>query len=72
VAKQRIVYIILALFLGGLGIHNFYAGYTGKAISQLLVVLLTGWLLLPLLVVGIWVLVEICTVDRDSEGVLFT
>ena len=26
---------ILALFLGTLGIHNFYLGYTGKALFQL-------------------------------------
>lgn len=25
-AKSRVVCILLALFLGGLGIHNFYAG----------------------------------------------
>lgn len=71
-AKQRIVYILLAIFLGSLGIHNFYAGYTNRAVTQLLLILLTGWLILPILAVGIWVLVEICTIDRDADGVLFT
>ena len=26
---------LLGIFLGGLGIHNFYLGYTGKAIAQI-------------------------------------
>ena len=26
---------LLGIFLGGLGIHNFYLGFTGKAIAQI-------------------------------------
>ena len=26
---------LLGIFLGGLGIHNFYLGYTGKAMLKL-------------------------------------
>ena len=70
-AKQRIVYILLALFLGTLGVHNFYAGYTGKAITQLLITLLLGWLVLPLAAVGIWAIVEMCTVTKDASGKAF-
>ncbi len=71
-AKQRIVYILLGLFLGYLGIHNFYAGYAGRAIAQLLITLLIGWLGVPLLAVWIWVIIEICTVTHDANGVPFT
>lgn len=67
-AKQRIVYIILGLFLGSLGIHNFYAGRTGKAVTQLLITLLLGWLVLPAVAVFIWVIIEICTVTKDGTG----
>ena len=70
-AKSRLIYILLALFCGGLGIHNFYAGYTGKGLTQLLLVVLLFWLIIPLLVVGIWVLVEIVTVTKDAKGVPF-
>ena len=69
--KSRIAYILLALFLGGLGIHNFYAGYTGKAVAQLLITLLLFWLIVPILIVWIWVIVEICTVTKDANGVPF-
>lgn len=27
--KSRLAYILMGLFLGGLGVHNFYAGYNG-------------------------------------------
>lgn len=32
---------LLGLFLGALGIHNFYLGHKGKAITQLLITALT-------------------------------
>lgn len=67
-AKSRAVYVLLGLFLGGLGIHNFYAGYTGKAVWQLLLVILTGWLVIPLVVVGVWVIIEVCTTTQDASG----
>jgi TM2 domain-containing membrane protein YozV len=34
--KSRGVFILLALFLGGFGIHNFYAGHYGRGILQLI------------------------------------
>ena len=34
--KQWIVAVLLAFFLGTLGIHNFYLGYTTKGIIQLI------------------------------------
>ena len=66
--KSKIVYILLGLFLGNLGIHNFYAGYTGKAAAQLLRTCLIGWTGVGLLPVSIWVLVEIFTVKTDFQG----
>jgi TM2 domain-containing membrane protein YozV len=31
----------LGIFLGELGVHNFYLGYTGKAVAQLLITVCT-------------------------------
>ena len=72
VQRSRTAYIVLGIFLGALGIHNFYAGYSGKGIAQLLISLLTGWLIIPLIAVWIWVIVEICTVTKDAQGVAFS
>lgn len=68
--RQRIAYILLGVFLGGLGIHNFYAGYTGRAVAQLLISILSCGILS--LVSWIWAIVEICTVTTDAEGRLLT
>ena len=34
--KSRMTAGLLALFCGGFGVHNFYLGYTGEAVGQLL------------------------------------
>ncbi|MCX7013722.1 MAG: NINE protein [Candidatus Sumerlaeota bacterium] len=69
---SRLAYILLGLFFGLLGIHNFYAGHTVRGVAQLLITVFTGVFIFPLIVVSIWVLVEICTVSRDGEGRAFT
>ena len=69
--KQRVTYILLGVFLGTLGIHNFYAEYTGRGIAQLLITLLTGWLIIPYIAVAIWSIVEVCTINKDANGIPF-
>ena len=67
--KSRTTYIVLGIFLGALGIHNFYGGYTGRAVGQLCLTVLTlGYLGV---VSWIWAIVEICVLDKDSAGVPF-
>lgn len=66
--KSRLAYILLAFFLGGFGVHNFYAGYTKKAVWQLLLMILLGWTGVVALAVGIWIIVEMCTVAVSADG----
>lgn len=62
--KSKVVAAVLAFFLGTLGIHNFYLGYTSRAVCQLVLtiigyvtaILLIGFLFL--FCVGIWAFVE--------------
>lgn len=68
--KSRLIYILLAIFLGGLGIHNFYAGRMGSAVAQLLITLLSCGILS--LITLIWVIIDIITVRTDGEGRPFT
>lgn len=67
--KSRVAYIILALLLGSLGIHNFYAGYTGKGIAQLCITLISFGILG--IISAIRALVEAITVTQDASGVAF-
>lgn len=71
-AKSKIAAGLLAIFLGALGIHNFYLGYTGKAIGQLLLTVLSCGALS--FISGIWGLIEgilIFTgeIATDAKGV---
>lgn len=68
--KSRTTYIVLGIFLGGLGIHNFYAGYTGRAVGQLCLTVLTLGILS--IVSWIWAIIEICIVEKDSTGQRFS
>ena len=55
-SKSKLTAGLLGIFLGALGIHNFYLGFTGKALAQLLISVLSCGTLA--VVSGIWGLVE--------------
>lgn len=78
-AKSKMAAGLLAIFLGSFGVHNFYLGYTTKAVIQL-VCTIVG-ILLSCVVIGvfivmgisIWGLIEgimiLCgKIDRDGKG----
>ena len=70
-AKSKMVAGLLGIFLGAFGIHNFYLGYTGKALAQLLISVLSCGTLA--MVSSIWGLVEgimILTgsINTDANG----
>ena len=52
--KQWIVALLLAFFLGALGIHNFYLGYTTKGIIQLVLTITV----IGIFVSGPWALID--------------
>lgn len=67
VQKSKLTAGLLGIFLGGLGIHNFYLGYTGKAIAQIFLSLCFG-------VGAIWGFIEgiliLCgNIDKDANGI---
>lgn len=54
--KSKLAAGLLGIFLGGYGVHNFYLGFTKRALVQLLVSLLTCGVGAPFM--GIWGLIE--------------
>ena len=54
--KSKMAAGLLGIFLGCFGVHNFYLGYTGKAVGQLLITVLSCFFLSP--VSAIWGLIE--------------
>lgn len=54
--KSRLAAGLLGIFLGTFGVHNFYLGYTAKAVIQLVLTLLSCCMCAP--ITSIWGLVE--------------
>lgn len=54
--KSKVVAGLLGIFLGWLGIHNFYLGYMGKAVVQLLLTVLSFGFLAG--ISGLWGLLK--------------
>lgn len=66
--KSRLVTLLLAFFLGPLGIHRFYLGKTGSGIVMLVLTLT----FVGLIVSGIWAFIDVIIIAvgsaRDSRG----
>lgn len=70
-AKSKMAAGLLGIFLGAFGVHNFYLGYTGKAIAQLLITVLSCFMLS--IVSEVWGLIEGImilsgSIDTDAAG----
>lgn len=63
--RNQLVALLLAVFLGGLGVHSFYLGNTLKGILQILL-LLTSFLIIPGIALLIWVIVDIVRIATGS------
>ncbi|QGU04503.1 TM2 domain-containing protein [Corynebacterium comes] len=84
VAQQKswVVAVLLAFFLGTLGVHNFYLGNTGRGVAQLSLTVL-GWVTAIIIIgffflaiVGLWALIDFVLIllrsgsmSTDSRGV---
>lgn len=66
--KSRLAAGLFAIFLGTLGIHNFYLGRTGRAIAQLLITVLSLGVLA--VVTSVWAIIEGILILTRSENYL--
>jgi TM2 domain-containing membrane protein YozV len=64
--KKRVVFVLLGIFLGMFGAHNFYAGYIKKAVIQLCISVLTCFY--AAIASWIWAIVEACTIKNTADG----
>jgi len=69
IPKNRMTFITLGVLLGFVGAHNYYAGYKGKALAQMLITVVTLGIGGPMS--WVWAVIDVCTVDRDNRGVRF-
>ena len=76
--KSRLVALLLAIFLGGFGIHRFYLGHTSSAIGMIALcvigIITTAVVvgIILLIILGIWVLIDIIKIAigtfNDKNG----
>ena len=70
VTVDKLVYILLAFFLGALGVHKFYAGQIGMGIIYL-VMCLASFLVIPALVLLVciwWEIIVAMMQNSDRDG----
>lgn len=70
-SKSKVVAGILGVLLGSFGVHNFYLGYNGKAVTQLLITVLSCFILSG--ISGLWgfiegILILTGNIDTDANG----
>ena len=71
--KNGVIYILLAFFFGTIGLHNFYAGYWGRGLSQLCLTIIAPWFLfIPLLITAVWALIELLFVGKTAKNQPFS
>jgi TM2 domain-containing membrane protein YozV len=67
-AKSKIAAGLLGIFLGGFGVHNFYLGYTTKAVIQLILTIVSCG------IGSIWgfiegILILTGSINTDAKGI---
>ena len=63
---SKVAYVLLAFFLGGLGVHNFYAGKIGLGILYLVFC----WTLIPGIAAFIQAIIALCK-NSDANGKIY-
>lgn len=71
--KSKVVAGILGIILGSFGVHNFYLGYNGKAVAQLLLTVLSCFILSGIsalwgFIEGILILTGNIATDADGNA----
>lgn len=69
--KSKLVAILLALFLGGFGIHRFYLGHAGTGVALLLLTIFVSWWTCGI-ITFVWCVVDVILIAtgalRESNG----
>ncbi|HEX4119921.1 MAG TPA: TM2 domain-containing protein [Verrucomicrobiae bacterium] len=71
-SRKRMVFAFLAIFLGFLGVHNFYARQWLTGLLQLLLSVATSLMGFGIIASWLWAMVEAVVVRKDGDGAEMT
>lgn len=78
--NEKLIYILLAIFCGGIGVHNFYSGYWQRGVVKFCLTALGFLAPIDWGINAIWIVAEIVTappkepekgIDYSALGALF-
>ena len=70
--KSRAIAALLCIFLGMIGIHDFYMERNGAGLAKILINLVLGWFIIGLFIVGIWCLFDLILIAFSEEECFLT
>lgn len=66
--KSRVIAVVLCIFLGWFGLHDFYVGRNKSGLAKILITFILGWFVVGLIIVSLWCffdLIHIAITDDD-------
>ena len=70
--KSKVATVLLAFFLGGLGVHRFYVGKTGSGVAMLLLTLSFIGAVPVLIWCWVDIIMVLCNEFEDGRGLKIT
>lgn len=70
--KSQFVAIICCLFLGMIGIHDFYMGNNGRGVTKLLIMIFLSWIYIGLIINFIWCVGDFFTILSKNDPCFYT
>lgn len=70
--KSRAIAIVLCIFLGWLGIHDFYIGRNTVGLAKILITLILGWFIIGLIIVSLWCFFDLIFIAISNDDCFLT
>ena len=70
--KSQFIAVVLCLFLGGFGFHDFYMKHSGRAILKILIAVFLGWIYIGLIINFVWCMLDLVAIIVKSDDCFYT
>ena len=70
--KSQFWAIVLCVFLGLAGFHDFYMEKMGRGLAKFLILILLGWIYVGLIINFIWCIADLIVIITKSDDCFYT